>query len=311
MALAMLKRRIVPPDIAAFAGLPVTRVTLRDPSDSIAVHVAGRLGKDRTPLVCLSGYHRNMADFADFAPLYARLVGAGWPLVLIDLMGRGRSSDRRDRRGYITTNDARDVAEVLVALGIERAVLLGQAYGGQVTMALAAERPLLVAGAVLIDAGPLSAPRGLVRLRNNLGDLDGLRSEAGFRSMFRRMLSADYPNQPDTMLDAIAARTHYLDRHGRVRGLFDPALVKLLDAFEYDDVLVAQWPLFHALDHVPLMVMRTELTDLLRRETFEEMLRRRPDAEGYIIEAQSSPALLHRLGDVEPVTSFFLRARER
>ena len=29
--------------------------------------------------------------------------------------------------------------------------------------------------------------------------------------------------------------------------LFDPALIKLLEPFDLDDVLVAQWPLFDAL----------------------------------------------------------------
>jgi len=55
------------------------------------------------------------------------------------------------------------------------------------------------------------------------------------------------------------------------------------------------------------MVMRTQLTDLLRRETFDEMLRRRRDAEGYIVEGQASPALLNQSGDVEPITRFFAR----
>ena len=45
------------------------------------------------------------------------------------------------------------------------------------------------------------------------------------------------------MLDVLAARTHYLDARGRVRGLFDPHLVKLLEPFEHDDILVPQWPL--------------------------------------------------------------------
>jgi hypothetical protein len=96
-----------------------------------------------------------------------------------------------------------------------------------------------------------------------------------------------------------------------VKTLFDTHLIKMLDAFEHDDVLVAQWPLFHALDHVPLMVMRTQLTDQLRREAFEEMLRRRRDAEGYIIEGQASPALLSTDDDVEPIAEFVRQALRR
>jgi hypothetical protein len=129
--------------------------------------------------------------------------------------------------------------------------------------------------------------------------------------MFRRMLGAGYPGIPDAALDKLAARTHYLDKRGRVRALFDAHLIKMLEAFDHDDVLVAQWPLFHALDRMPLMLMRTQLTDQLRRETFEEMLRRRRDAEGYIIEGQTSPALLRTDDDVAPITEFMRQALKR
>jgi hypothetical protein len=78
----------------------------------------------------------------------------------------------------------------------------------------------------------------------------------------------------------------------------------LLEPFDLNDVLVAQWPLFDALMPIPLMMMRTQLTQQLRRETFEEMMKRRRDSEGYIIEHQGSPALLDNVEDVHPITDF-------
>lgn len=301
----MLQRvRTVPDDYRSFQNLPVTRYAVGPADEMIAVHVSGRLGVDRIPLVCVPGYQRNMSDFADFANHFHRAYGADWPVLLIDLKGRGRSSDRNDKSRYITTVDARDVIQILAALAVDGGIFLGQGYGGQVVMALAAERPNLVAGAVLIDAGPVSDPRGLVRLRNNLKDLDGSRSEAGFRTMSRRMLSPDYPAANEGLLDVLAARTHYLDKRGRVRALFDPHLVKMLEAFEHDDILVPQWPLYDALATAPLMLMRTQLTEQVRRETFEEMLRRRRDSEGYVLEGQGSPALLNTVEDVEPIAEF-------
>jgi hypothetical protein len=65
--------------------------------------------------------------------------------------------------------------------------------------------------------------------------------------------------------------------------------------------------LFGALAEAPLLLMRTQLTEQLRRETFEEMLRRRRDAEGYVIEGQGSPALLNTAEDVEPIAEFVRR----
>jgi pimeloyl-ACP methyl ester carboxylesterase len=176
-----------------------------------------------------------------------------------------------------------------------------------VVMALAAQHANLIAGTVLLDAGPVSDPRGLVRLRNNLRILEGHRSESGFRAMTRRILATDYPATPEHILDELAGRTHYLDKRSRVRMLFDPYLIEMLERFEHDDILVPQWQLFGALAEAPLLLMRTQLTEQLRRETFEEMLRRRRDAEGYVIEGQGSPALLNTADDVEPIAEFVRR----
>lgn len=311
MAQAMFRKRVVPIDHPAFASLPVQQFAVGPAGERVAVHVSGRLTIGRAPLVCVAGYQRNMSDFSDLLRLFHANYSEDWPVVLVDFKGRGRSSDRANKAAYVSPVDAHDLWQVVSALGIESAIFLGQGYGGQVVMALAAQQPTLIAGAILIDAGPVSDPRGLVRLRNNLSDLDGLRSAAGLRAMFRRMLAAGYPGIPDATLDILAARTHYLDKRGRVKALFDPHLIKMLESFEHDDVLVAQWPLFHALDGVPLMLMRTQLTDQLRRETFEEMLRRRRDAEGYIIEGQASPALLSTNDDVEPIADFVRQMLKR
>lgn len=305
------QQRSVPDDYRAFANLPVTHYSVGPASEAMAVHVAGRLVAGRTPLLCIPGYHRNMADFAEFTQHLRRRLGEDWPVVLVDLKGRGRSSDRTDKRLYISTIDAADLVQIAAALALDGVILLGQGYGGQVAMAFAADRPNLVAGAVLVDAGPVSDPRGLVRLRNNLKDLEGPRSEAGFRTMLRRMLATDYPAASESLLDALAARTHYLDKRGKVRGLFDPHLAKMLETFEHDDVLVPQWPMYDALRTAPLMLMRTQLTEQLRRETFEEMMRRRRDADGYIIEGQGSPALLNTQEDVEPIAEFVRKLTRR
>lgn len=303
--------RTPPDDYPSFANLPITRYAIGPADEMVAVHVSGRLAIGRIPLVCVPGYQRNMADFADFANHFHRVFGDDWPIVLVDLKGRGRSSDRADKARYISTVDALDLIQVLAALAVDGGIFIGQGYGGQVVMALAAERPNLLAGSVLIDAGPVSDPRGLVRLRNNLKDLEGNRSEAGFRTMFRRMLAPDYPAATEGLLDVLAARSHYLDKRSRVRGLFDPHLVKMLEPFEHDDILVPQWRLYDALASAPLMLMRTQLTEQVRRETFEEMLRRRRDADGYVIEGSGSPALLNTPEDVEPIAEFARRILKR
>ncbi len=300
----MPRPRPIPTDHKALAALPVRMVTVGPAAEQLAVHVSGTLGPDRTPIVCVAGYNRNMADWSDFLRLAGQALDGTTPFILVDLKGRGRSTDRLRAVAYSSLSDADDLIEIARALAIEHAIFVGQGYGGQVLMALAAKRPSLIAGTVLIDAGPVSDSRGLVRLRVTLNDLTGVRGEASLRPMLRRMTAADYPGLPEQTLDAVAMRSHFVDKRGRLQPLFDPALIRLLEPFDLDDVLVAQWPLFDALSCAPLMMMRTQLTQQLRRETFEEMMKRRRDAEGYIIENQGSPALLDNREDVEPITEF-------
>lgn len=303
------RQRPLPQDHASFAGLPIRHVVLSDGRTRAAVHVSGRFAPDTPAVVCLAGYQRNMSDFSVFARQFTRLAPEGWPLVLVDLPGRGRATDRRRLEDYSSIADATDLADVLAALGIPRAVLVGQGHGGQVAMALAAAHPLLVAGTVLLDSGPVSDSRGIVRLRNNLAHVAALRGKKAVTAGFRKMLGGDYPGLNEAELDGLIGRTHWLDRRSRVRPLFDPRLIEALGAFNFDDVLVAQWPLFDALRCAPLLLMRTQLTDQLRRETFEEMVRRRPDATALTIAGQGSPALFDQAEEIEAVTRFVLACR--
>ncbi len=311
MKLLPRRRRTVPDDHAAFAGLACEHVLLSDATTRAAVHRRGDFSKGQMPLVCLAGYQRNMSDFAGFADYFSRLMPGNWPMVLVDLPGRGRADDRRKATDYSSLADARDLADILLALGIGPAIFIGQGHGGQVVMALAAAHPLLVGGTALIDSGPVTDSRGIVRLRNNLAHLDGLRSLKATRAGFRRILGSDYPGLDDERLDALSGRTHFVDKRGRAQPLFDTRLIDNLSGISFDDVLMPRWALYDALTCAPLLLMRTQLTDQLRRETFDEMMRRRPDAEALTIAGQGSPALLDQAEEVSALVQFALHCSRK
>ena len=153
-----------------------------------------------------------------------------------------------------------------------------------------------------------------MRLHTNLEVIGSLRGEAAFRRTNRQVLAVDYPGASEEELDDLALRTHFLDAQGRVHPLYDVRLLSLIADFEHDDVMLPQWPLFDALAHAPLIVMRTERTGQLSTETFEEMLVRRRDVQGFIIEGQGSPALLDVPEDVRPIADLvrgLIKARPR
>lgn len=300
----MARKREVPIDHKPFASLPVRMIETRIGGVHAAVHVSGALRNSTMPVVCIAGLQRNMSDFTDFAGYFRRASANNRALILIDLPGRGRADDRLQAEDYGTLADASDIADILAALGIGRAIFLGQGQGGQVVMSLAASHPLLIGGVVLLDSGPMVDSRGIVRLRNNLAHLSGLKGEQRVIAGFRRMLAGDYPDLSDEALDALSQRSHFIDKRGRAQPLFDQKLLTPLADIGVADVLTPQWPLFDALARLPLMILRTQLTDQLRRETYEEMVRRRPDALALTIAGQGSPALFDQHEEIEAVLRF-------
>lgn len=287
----------------AYAAVPVTMITAGPASTKVAVHVCGPISPDSPALVYVPGYTRNMLDFAEIAASLSRMRD-GLGVILIDLPGRGRSAPLPKGTTYSTVADAQCVVDVLTALDVSRAILIGQGHGGQVAMLMAQRRPSLFSAAVLVDSGPVVDPRGLVRLRSNLRYIESARTNTMAVDALRKMLSADYPGESETRLDTLAPRQFRFDRKGRARGLFDPELLRQIEKFTIDDSFEPQWPLFDGLADIPLMLVRTQLTDQVRRETFEEMQRRRPDAASIVISGQGSPALLDTAEEIDALVQF-------
>lgn len=86
-----------------------------------------------------------------------RLAAAGHPVVTVDLRGHGRSS--KPDGPYDVPTVADDLAALVVALGLNRPVVAGQSWGGNVVLELAARRPELVRGIVCVDGGWLEPSR--------------------------------------------------------------------------------------------------------------------------------------------------------
>jgi pimeloyl-ACP methyl ester carboxylesterase len=78
------------------------------------------------------------------------LAAAGHRSVAVDLRAHGRS-DGSDDLGF--PRIVADLAQVVVATGLERPVAVGQSWGGNVVLELAASRPDVVSGVVGVDGG--------------------------------------------------------------------------------------------------------------------------------------------------------------
>jgi len=81
----------------------------------------------------------------------AALAEAGHEALTVDLRGHGRSSKPDD--GYDVPTVAGDVGTLIEALGLDRPIVAGQSWGGNVVLELAAGNPTAARGIALIDGG--------------------------------------------------------------------------------------------------------------------------------------------------------------
>lgn len=87
----------------------------------------------------------------------ARLVADGYITAAVDLRGHGRSS--KPEGPYDVPTVADDLAALISALGLDRPVVVGQSWGGNVVLELAARHPRIVRGVVCVDGGWLEPSR--------------------------------------------------------------------------------------------------------------------------------------------------------
>lgn len=85
------------------------------------------------------------------------LVANGHPAYTVDLRGHGRSS--KPDGPYDVETVAADVATLIERLGLDRPIVAGQSWGGNVAVELAARHPDTVGGIVCVDGGWLELRR--------------------------------------------------------------------------------------------------------------------------------------------------------
>lgn len=120
---------------------------------------------NRLPIVCVPGFTRNTAEFDDVA---RRMVAHGRRVLAIDNRGRGRSSWDPQPERYVYESYASDAIAVLDALGIPKAIFLGQSMGGRVALFAHRAAPDRIGGMIFNDTGPTPTTSGLDRVEDYL-----------------------------------------------------------------------------------------------------------------------------------------------
>ena len=198
---------------------------------------------------------------------------AGVQMIRMDYRGRG-ASDRAAPGSYTVLQEAQDALALLDHLGIARTAILGTSRGGLIALVLGQLAKPRLTGVCFNDIGPVIDPAGLQRIGQYVGMRPAARSVQDYADRLARA-NPGFANVPADRWLAEARRQVRASPDG-VEITYDPAL---RDGFlaGLKAPAIDLWPLFDALDGIPLAAIRGANSDLMSAATLAEMQRRRPD----------------------------------
>jgi microsomal epoxide hydrolase/non-specific protein-tyrosine kinase len=118
----------------------------------LAVYEAGE--PDAPPIVLVHGWPEIAYSWKNQMPALAQ---AGWRAIALDLKGFGLSGAPKDKALYDIRHMTDDLARLLDALGLDRAVFCGHDWGGAIVWPMAQLHPDRVAGVIGVST-PHRAP---------------------------------------------------------------------------------------------------------------------------------------------------------
>jgi pimeloyl-ACP methyl ester carboxylesterase len=276
--------------------------------DGLRLHARcyGRRSSTATPVMCLPGLARTVADFEALATALAHDAPHPRRVIALDSRGRGLSDYDSNPANYSLPIELADVLAVVTALETVPAIFVGTSRGGILTMLLAAVRPTTIAGAVLNDIGPVIEPQGLMRIKSYVGKLPQPRNFEEGAEILRRLFGPQFPKLGPADWLASAHRTFKEDK-GRLVTTYDVGIAKSMEGIDAERPLTPLWKEFDALADVPVMVIRGANSDLLSAATVDAMRARRTALETLEVPDQGHAPLLAEADTITRIVEFVNR----
>jgi pimeloyl-ACP methyl ester carboxylesterase len=140
-------------------------------------------------------------------------VGAGHPTYAVDLRSHGESPATDS--GFDTATAAGDLDAVCAALSLDRVVVAGQSWGGNVVVQFAARFPARVEALVLVDGGWIDLRRQFASWEACVAKLRPPEIDGTPVERIRRSIADGHPDWQDWAVDATVANLR-VDADGKV-----------------------------------------------------------------------------------------------
>jgi pimeloyl-ACP methyl ester carboxylesterase len=255
-------------------------------------------------LVCVHGLTRCARDF-DFL---ARALAAHFRVICPDVPGRGDSDWLKNPMEYQLPIYVNDMVTLIARLDVETVHWVGTSLGGLIGMTLAALPDSPVKTLVLNDVGPVLTASSLARIGAYVGKWPTLPSIEAAEA-YVRAAYAPFGAHSDAEWRFLTEHVVRRTPDGCLRMHYDPALAVAFGAQPLDKDLEL-WSLYDSI-RCPTLVLRGACSDLLTRQTAEEMSVRGPKAKVVEIpDVGHAPTLIHQ-EQINVVTTFLLESKDR
>ena len=252
-------------------------------------------------LLCLHGLTRNSKDFASLA----QALASDFRVVVPEQRGRGLSDYAEDVSRYSLLQYVEDMQGLIVELGLQRLSVVGTSMGGLMTFALNALSPGLIARAVINDIGPEIAQAGLDRIKSYVGVAGPFEDWEEATAYLMSITAEIFPDWTDAQWSDFAHQC-YIEREGQIVIDYDPRIATPLATQSSDTEAETLWSLFEAMESVPSLLVRGELTDLLSSECVARMQKMHPTMEVLSVPNVGHAPMLNEPGVTETIRHFLL-----
>jgi pimeloyl-ACP methyl ester carboxylesterase len=253
--------------------------------------------KDAPPLVLWHGLARTGRDFDELA----QALADDYRIVCPDTIGRGLSQWSPDPdQEYCLAFYARLAQALVDQLGFDQMRWVGTSMGGAIgTVAGATTLKGRISHLVLNDNGPSLAAAAIERIKSYAGNPPCFETVTELEGFFRTVYKP-YGWQSDAQWRRMTETSTRRMPDGKVTPHYDPAMVRQFIVYPDDYDL---WDEYDALD-MPTLVLRGAESDLLLRETAEDMTRRGPRAQLAVIPGCGHAPALNVPEQIELVRKF-------
>ncbi|MBT3306057.1 MAG: alpha/beta hydrolase, partial [Alphaproteobacteria bacterium] len=217
-----------------------------------------------------------------------------------DLRGRGLSAYDPDPDNYIVPTYVNDVRHLLAACGVGHVHVIGTSLGGFIAMVMAVAMPTTLASVVLNDIGPEIGQTSLGGIIEYMMDDTPLPDLDAVTGHVRAAYLPNLPKGSDEDWRLIARNTYKQTAEGTFIHDFDQGIIKQFRkalAQEQHDL----WPLFRALQSVPVLALRGALSGILSADTLDRMTVEMPTMAHLSVEDRGHPPLLSEPAVLEAI----------